>query len=142
MWGLPTKLDIIEKIGLLAPRILRKINKQRNLLEHQFVRPSQEQVEDMLDISMLFIASTDKFVMKFSPIVIVKNKKLDNQYVLNNDYKNSQIVAREFALSESLSTVLMNNIDDNAIIPKSNNKWKQGDSDYIEVLKKYIELIK
>ena len=142
MWGFPTKLDIIEKIGLLAPRILRKINKQRNLLEHQFVRPTQEQVEDMLDISMLFIASTDKFVMTFTPTVKFKNKKNGNKYVLNNNYKESQIVVREFSYDDSLSTDLMSNIDNEEIVPKTKNCWTQGDEDFILVLKKYIELIK
>lgn len=142
MWGFPTKLDIIEKIGLLAPRILRKINKQRNLLEHQFVKPTQEQVEDMLDISMLFIASTDKFIMKFTPTVKFENEKCGAKYVLNNNYKESRIVVREFSYNDSLRTDLLDNIDSEDIVPKTKNSWKQGDEDYILVLKQYIDLIK
>jgi len=59
----PQKIRWMNSLGIISPRILKKINKKRNLLEHEFVSPSKEAVEDALDISTLFIAYTDKFLL-------------------------------------------------------------------------------
>ena len=140
-WGFPTKLEIVQKIGLIAPRILNKINKQRNLLEHQFIKPTKEQVEDMLDISMLFIASTDRYVLKFVPYVEIKNARLKNKYSIIMDYKNSKIVFKEYNINETPSLGFISD-NEEKVQPKRSLEWKQGDSDYIEMIKKYLEIIK
>lgn len=142
MWGFPTKLNLIENVGLLAPRILRKINKQRNLLEHRFVKPTPEQVEDILDISMLFIASTDKYIMNFKSTVCLKSPSLKKQFIINNDYKNCRIGVREYEIDNSISTEFMTALDKDFKEPLSKEIWCQGEDDYISVLKKYIELAK
>jgi len=90
-WSFPKKIDLMNELGLIAPRVLKKINKQRNLLEHQFVKPKRESVEDFLDITMLFIASTDRYSLNFHPQIWLKNKTFDKKYGLFSDYKNSQI---------------------------------------------------
>ncbi|MEA2075447.1 MAG: hypothetical protein U9O85_06905 [Euryarchaeota archaeon] len=46
----------MQKGGIIAPQILKKINDKRNLLEHEFKKPSLEQVEDALDVATLFIS--------------------------------------------------------------------------------------
>ena len=81
----------MNELGLVAPRVLKKINKQRNLLEHQFVKPNRESVEDFIDIVMLFIASTERYSSNFYPQIWLKNKTFDKKYGLFSDYKNSQI---------------------------------------------------
>lgn len=58
-WNIPKKLDFISQSGLLAPRILRNINRLRNRLEHEFAPPSRRQVEDALDVAMLFVSYAD-----------------------------------------------------------------------------------
>lgn len=65
-WGFPKKLDLIKELGIIAPRVLLKINKTRNLMEHHFAKPNLEQVEDFVDIVALFIASTDKYIYNFA----------------------------------------------------------------------------
>ncbi len=90
-WSFPKKIDLMNKLGLIAPRVLKKINKQRNLLEHQFVKPKRESVEDFLDITMLFIASTDRYSLNYYPTVWLKNKTFNKKYGLFSDYKNSKI---------------------------------------------------
>jgi hypothetical protein len=55
-WNIPKKLEFITKIGIVAPRILRRLTALRNRLEHEFAPPSQEQVEDALDITTLFLS--------------------------------------------------------------------------------------
>jgi len=61
----PTKLERLNNLGVVAPRILRKINKIRNLLEHQYELPKKEEVEDAIDIGILFIEYTNRFIHHF-----------------------------------------------------------------------------
>jgi len=61
-WNFPYKLEFLNKIGIIAPSILRKINKQRNLLEHEYRFPKKEEVEDAIDITDLFLTATNKFI--------------------------------------------------------------------------------
>lgn len=51
----PVKLERINEIGLVAPRVLKRLNKLRNALEHDFVSPSRDEVEDFIDVASLFI---------------------------------------------------------------------------------------
>ena len=62
----PEKLNELNKMGIIAPRILKKINKIRNLLEHQYEIPNKEKVEDALDVAILFIEYTNKFIYEFT----------------------------------------------------------------------------
>ena len=47
-WGFPKKIEALTRLGILAPRILNKINRTRNLLEHEFTKPNDEQVSDFI----------------------------------------------------------------------------------------------
>jgi len=64
-WNFPQKIEILNELGILSPRILSKINKTRNLMEHEFVNPNSEQVEDFIDVVSLFLAATDNYVYTF-----------------------------------------------------------------------------
>jgi len=59
-WDFPKKIEIIEQLGIVAPDILRKINKKRNELEHRYVKPTKEEVNDGRDVAKLFLAYTSK----------------------------------------------------------------------------------
>ncbi len=63
-WRFPQKIDFLNKIGVISPRILTKINKKRNLLEHEYKNPSEEEVEDALDVAVLFINYTNKYLFQ------------------------------------------------------------------------------
>lgn len=58
-WRIPKKLDFISQSGLLAPRIVRNINRLRNRLEHEFAPPRRREVEDALDVATLFVSYGD-----------------------------------------------------------------------------------
>ncbi len=64
-WNFPKKLEILAEIGILAPRILRKISTLRNRLEHYFEKPGFDRVEDACDIGQLFIEATEKLCYPF-----------------------------------------------------------------------------
>ena len=76
-WGFPKKLELIQKFEIIAPRILNKINKTRNLMEHQYIKPKPEQVEDFLDVASLFIASTEHYASKFDRMVDYINEETE-----------------------------------------------------------------
>jgi uncharacterized protein YutE (UPF0331/DUF86 family) len=91
-WNFPTKIEKLNEIGIVSPRILSKINKSRNLLEHEYTIPEREKVEDALDVAILFIRYTNKFLYGIIQDFSLSGTKSD----LNNvqtvlDYKNSKI---------------------------------------------------
>ena len=59
-WDIPKKINVLAEIGILAPRILRRISSLRNRLEHQFEKPHFEKVEDAVDVAELFLEATEK----------------------------------------------------------------------------------
>lgn len=54
-WNFPKKIKFLREKRIVAPRVLEKINKTRNTLEHDFKKPTKDNVEDALDITTLFI---------------------------------------------------------------------------------------
>lgn len=56
------KVKLLNSIGFAAPRILRKVDNARNLLEHQYKNPSLQEVEDSLDLALLFIEALNRSV--------------------------------------------------------------------------------
>jgi len=61
-WRFPKKIEFLNSVGIISPRILNKINKKRNLLEHEYKNPSKEEVEDALDVALLFVSYTNKYL--------------------------------------------------------------------------------
>jgi len=61
----PEKIETLREIGLVAPRIINKIVRTRNYLEHEFKTPEQDLVFDAVDIATLFILLTDKTLQFF-----------------------------------------------------------------------------
>ena len=64
-WSFPNKVEILNNLGIIAPRILRRINAIRNLLEHKYKLPKREKVEDAIDVAILFLEYTKRFVYDF-----------------------------------------------------------------------------
>jgi len=81
-WDFPKKIEILAELGVIAPKILRRINRQRNLLEHEYVIPKKDDVEDAIDVATLFIAYTDK---------LTRNSRMvgEIQYVDSNKVKST-----------------------------------------------------
>lgn len=57
-WNIPKKLNRISQLGVITPRVLTKLNRTRNLIEHEFHSPSKDEVEDFVDIAALFVEAT------------------------------------------------------------------------------------
>lgn len=54
-WNIPQKVAKIRELGVLTPSAIRKLVKARNLLEHEYVSPDRESLEDFLDLAALFV---------------------------------------------------------------------------------------
>lgn len=63
-WHFPDKVNFLNSIGVISPGILKKINRKRNFLEHEYIYPSKEEVEDALDVAKLFVAYTNKYLFR------------------------------------------------------------------------------
>jgi len=61
-WNFHKKTEILNDVGILSPRILKKINKERNSLEHDYLKPDPEKVEDAVDVAKLFLNYTDRYL--------------------------------------------------------------------------------
>ncbi len=59
------KIQALNKLGVVAPpELMRYIASKRNLLEHEYVRPSREEARNLVGITELFLSSTDEYVEK------------------------------------------------------------------------------
>jgi hypothetical protein len=91
-WNFPSKLEVLGKIGILAPSILTRINQKRNQLEHQYVRPSQKDLRDGVDVMMLFLEYTVPFCSNIKRIRVLKGKRVACDIVF--DQKHETITVR------------------------------------------------
>ena len=82
-WNFPEKIDMLNNLGIIAPRILRKINTIRNLLEHEYKLPNKAEVEDAIDVAILFLESTKKFIYQF----VADFTCYDKEHRLNLEFK-------------------------------------------------------
>ena len=63
-WNFPKSADFLLRVGVLAPNILKKNNRKRNELEHDFKKPTCEEVTDYFDVASLFLGLTNQFLNK------------------------------------------------------------------------------
>jgi hypothetical protein len=61
-WNFPILIDFLRKCGIVSPRILDRINRLRNAVEHEYYTPTLDEVETFLDVTELFLAATDALI--------------------------------------------------------------------------------
>jgi len=99
-WGFPYKAEQLNKVGIISPSILRKINQKRNLLEHEYRKPEAEQVEDALDVATLFVTYTNRFLYN----ALIECELFDqdrNDLTVRLSYEQNRIVLSGREWSES-----------------------------------------
>ena len=50
-------IEKLNQLGIVIPRILKKVSDCRNLLEHQYKRPTEDQIAEALDLAYLYVYS-------------------------------------------------------------------------------------
>ncbi len=53
----PGRLEALKSLGLVAPKVIRKIVQLRNVLEHEYHLPTSTEVQDAVDVATLFLAA-------------------------------------------------------------------------------------
>ena len=66
----PKKIDALSECGVVAPNVLRRLNRLRNTVEHEYSIPSRQEVEDAADIGQLFVEAAD-YLLRLFPVRIV-----------------------------------------------------------------------
>jgi len=59
------KVELLGSLGFVTPRILKRVTTPRNILEHQYVRPTTEEIEEALDLAALFTESINRHLLTF-----------------------------------------------------------------------------
>lgn len=57
----PKLIAYARNCGVVAPRVLERLNSRRNMVEHEFDVPEKEAVENFVDVVQLFLAATDRW---------------------------------------------------------------------------------
>ena len=72
-WNVPTKIKFIKDSGVVAPRILERINTLRNKLEHDHKVPTLEDAQNAVDVALLFISYAEVARMPSLSIAMAKD---------------------------------------------------------------------
>jgi hypothetical protein len=81
------KMELLRETGFVAPRILRRVDNARNLLEHEYRSPSIQEVEEALDLAALFIEATNRSISPMGTTFAMGN---EDEYIQNTvcDFQN------------------------------------------------------
>lgn len=61
----PQKLEFCKRCGVIGPRILDKLNRVRNQMEHEYYIPARDEVENFVDVTELFLDATNYILCSF-----------------------------------------------------------------------------
>ena len=61
----PPRLELCKACGVVGSRVLKKLNRLRNAIEHDYIAPTKEQAEDFIDVVELFLAATNGLIIAF-----------------------------------------------------------------------------
>ncbi|MGB3276598.1 MAG: hypothetical protein WBA82_10460 [Castellaniella sp.] len=74
----PALINYARECGFVAPRVLDRLNAQRNAVEHDYLLPIEADVETLVDIVQLFLAATNRWVSRRPCEVEIYNIKVPN----------------------------------------------------------------
>ena len=124
----PKKISFCEKCGIVGSRILNKFNKIRNKIEHEYYLPQKDEVENIIDIVELFLASTERFISMFPTVIHV-------DLVPKND-KNILIIHEiEFPVNKGIIYLFPNikEVDRSKIDFNNYIQWKRENPVHVKV---------
>jgi len=106
--GFPEKINFLEKCGIISPRILAKINKNRNKIEHDYYFPSSDEAEDYADIVELFMSATDQYIERFP-----SSRELE---LMDDEHHKSLALPKFIMIEIAMGTGGINIISDDKIL--------------------------
>lgn len=96
----PPKLIFLRDIGIVAPKVLEKLNQTRNRIEHNYYSPTLEEANDFIDVVELFLYATFGFIAVFP----------SESHFLIGDGANEIEAQRETGLPMYIKMVLEKNV--------------------------------
>jgi len=64
-WKVPYKMDVLRSFGVLTPGILKRlIVSPRNVLEHKYISPKEQEAQNAVDLTELFVEATHQYIKK------------------------------------------------------------------------------
>lgn len=124
--NIPAKITLLNNAGIIAPRILNKINKSRNMMEHEFYCPNANEVQDFADVILLFICYTDKYLISAKIDCEIERYSDEEWYKVDFDRKSQQAVVQ--VRGTKIETIKLEMCE------------KTKDS-YIKFIKRYIKIV-
>lgn len=94
----PGLINYARECGLVAPRVLDRLNAMRNAVEHDYILPTEPDVETFLDVAHLFLAATDRWVSRrpcevgCESVLVVHNALNFELYKLDFDWSQGAAV--------------------------------------------------
>ncbi|KOQ22611.1 hypothetical protein ACOTC8_16165 [Achromobacter xylosoxidans] len=88
----PALINYARECGLVAPRVLDRLNAMRNAVEHDYILPAESDVDTFLDVAHLFLAATDRWVTRrpwevgCESVLVVHNSLNFELYKLDFDW--------------------------------------------------------
>nr|WP_294994541.1 hypothetical protein [uncultured Sediminibacterium sp.] len=141
-WPFPTKLSKITAIGVSAPAILLRLNNARNIMEHDYSNPSEEQVMDCIDTAQIFIGSTIPYLRGHCRFIELQNSTRSQKMCISFDALTGAIEVRLYDYSvdtyalyragyQTQQSVVLNAL----VCPHGNPSWEQLIREYIGCVK-------
>lgn len=87
----PTKLQLLDEIGLIPIGIMTNLNVERNLLEHEYSTPPRKRVQEAVDVAKLLIMATEKLLEATPQEVLVGWRKPKRHSLLRLEPQKGQI---------------------------------------------------
>lgn len=76
----PTKLEFLGRCGILSPLIIKRINKLRNTVEHDYYVPTEDEALEYLEIVELYLGATRTASVYFPSGITVYLMEDDDEY--------------------------------------------------------------
>lgn len=92
----PAKLRLLDGIGILPITLVRNLNIERNLLEHEYAIPSRKRVEEALDVAKLLLMATERLVERIPTELVVGWRNPKRHFVLRLDPIRGEITLHNF----------------------------------------------
>ncbi|HKB23466.1 MAG TPA: hypothetical protein VKG64_00320, partial [Methylomirabilota bacterium] len=67
----PTRLGLLDDVGLLPRTIIANLNIERNAVEHEYDVPTERRVAEAIDVAKLLLMATERMVEQTPHEVIV-----------------------------------------------------------------------
>jgi hypothetical protein len=74
--GIERKMVLFGELGFVTPRILKRVNDARNILEHEYAMPTMEQVQEAIDLATLFVNATRRHTVLWEHEILIGNRDL------------------------------------------------------------------